>query len=70
MNWQDVSKNCLIISIRKMMSCNFCHGWKELDFHPLLYKISLCSDGCNCDKKDCTNYHNLNEKKIVDELRL
>ena len=24
-----------------MMSCNFCHGWKELEFHPLLYKTLL-----------------------------
>ena len=40
-----------------MMSCNFCHGWKELDFHPLLYKTKFCSDGPTCDKKDCIYYH-------------
>lgn len=52
-----------------MMSCNFCHGWKELEFHPLLYKTKPCSNS-NCDKKDCFYYHNLNEKKKIDELRM
>ena len=51
------------------MSCNFCHGWKELDFHPLLYKIKLCPNHLNCDKKDCIYFHNKNEKKKIDELR-
>lgn len=39
------------------MSCNFCHGWKELDFHPVLYKTKFCSTGPTCDKKDCIYYH-------------
>lgn len=43
--------------------CNKCHGWKELEYHPLLYKTKPCSVK-NCVKgRDCPNYHNVHEKR-------
>ena len=70
MSWLVASFTLILcyFPCRKMMSCNYCHGWKELEFHPLLYKTKPCPNSSNCDKKDCIYYHNLNEKKKIDEL--
>lgn len=48
--------------------CNMCHGWKELEYHPLNYKTKPCPNGKNCTKgKDCPNYHNPAEKRTVSQ---
>ena len=43
-----------------MEKCKHCHGWKELEYHPSIYKTKRCSHGVNCPKrmKDCAYYHN------------
>ncbi|KAL4455406.1 hypothetical protein ABPG74_012558 [Tetrahymena malaccensis] len=44
-------------------NCNKCHGWKELDYHPRVYKTKSCKE---CKKQQhCPNYHNIQEKRIV-----
>ncbi len=59
-NYQDGCGNGAI--------CMKCHGWKEFDYHPLNWLTKPCPRGKNCNKKrDCTFYHNLNEKRSVFE---
>jgi len=42
----------------KLMDCEFCHGWKELEYHPLYYKTQICSNANkNCIKVDCPFLH-------------
>ena len=43
--------------------CNKCHGWKELEFHPLLYKAKPCTNKTCSKGKDCPNYHTNYEKR-------
>ena len=47
----------------KQMQCEQCHGWKELEYHPMYYKTKPCNNGKKCNKKDCPFYHNNNEKR-------
>lgn len=43
-----------------MENCKSCHGWKENEYHPQMYKTKKCSNGIKCPKKDreCAYYHN------------
>lgn len=41
----------------KQMNCEKCHGWKELEFHPLYFKTKPCTNGNKCVKRDCPFYH-------------
>jgi len=43
--------------------CQNCHGWKELEYHPLYYKTKPCNSGRKCTKKDCPFYHTNSEKR-------
>jgi len=49
--------------------CLYCHGWKELDFHPMSYKTTKCKHyKGNCEKGAlCPFYHYYESKRIVDE---
>lgn len=49
----------------KQMECKNCHGWKELEYHPLYYKTKPCNNGKKCNKKDCPFYHSTAEKRTV-----
>jgi hypothetical protein len=45
------------------MDCSKSHGWKELEFHPLIYRTKQCvSDKCKRDNF-CPNYHSRWEKR-------
>lgn len=46
-------------------SCIYCHGWKELDFHPLNYKTTKCKNyRGNCEKGSlCPFYHTFENKR-------
>lgn len=46
----------------KMLDCDKCHGWKEYEYHPLIYKTKLCSNGAKCQKKDCAYHHNKDKR--------
>ena len=47
-------------------SCKFCHGWKELEFHPQIYKTKPCNTSNKCKKNiDCPNFHNFSERREV-----
>lgn len=49
--------------------CKGCHGWKELEYHPLMYKTKPCPPGENCQKRrDCSNYHNQSERREISPL--
>ena len=39
------------------MNCDKCHGWKEYEYHPNIYKTKACSFGKNCNKKECAFFH-------------
>lgn len=39
------------------MECLNCHGWKELEYHPLNYKTKPCNNLKKCNKKECPFYH-------------
>jgi len=46
--------------------CNKCHGWKELEYHPNIYKTTLCISEqrkTNCIKVSCPFYHNNDDKR-------
>ena len=43
--------------------CTKCHGWKELEYHPMNYKTKHCPSK-NCIKgKDCPHYHHMKERR-------
>lgn len=43
--------------------CTKCHGWKELEYHPLNYKTKHCPSK-NCTKgRDCPHYHLIKERR-------
>lgn len=43
--------------------CSKCHGWKELEYHPLNYKTKHCPSK-NCVKgRDCPHYHHMKERR-------
>lgn len=43
-----------------------CHGWKELEYHPLNYRTKKCPLS-NCKKGECHYYHTEKEKRVVTE---
>ena len=47
-------------------NCFHCHGWKELEYHPLVYKTKICPLGGNCaqTKKHCPFYHHSNDERF------
>ena len=48
-------------------NCSMCHGWKELDYHPLVYKTKFCPNGMKCHRTfECAHFHSENEKRSVD----
>lgn len=50
------------------MNCGKCHGWKELEYHPMNYKTRQCSNGTKCPKgKICPYYHTPSEKRKLSE---
>jgi hypothetical protein len=49
-------------------ACDMCHGWKELEYHPLNYRTKKCPTA-NCKKGECHYYHTEKEKRII-ELEL
>ena len=77
-------KNCKKWDIKKTIltykdgcpegyNCIYCHGWKELDYHPLNYKTNLCKHCTGKEKNGCIKgnlcpcYHRYENKRIVDE---
>ena len=50
------------------MDCEFCHGWKELDYHPDKYKTMPCNAPQTCQKPDCPNYHS--EEDMAKNLKI
>jgi hypothetical protein len=48
--------------------CLKCHGWKELEFHPLIYKLRPCKlKGCQNDYH-CPLYHSPEEKRKIEQM--
>ena len=45
----------------KQMDCENCHGWKELEYHPLNYKQKSCNNDPNCTKVECPYLHSNKE---------
>lgn len=49
-----------------MMNCVKCHGWKELDYHPGVYKTVQCNNGKNCKKQSqCTYFHDCKDRRYI-----
>lgn len=50
------------------LNCNKCHGWKELEYHPYLYKLKQCKmmDHCIRDSH-CPMYHSAADRRVVDQ---
>ena len=44
-----------------------CHGWKEPEYHPMVYKTKPCDfNEKDCPRlNSCSYYHNENEKRII-----
>lgn len=69
-NWNN--KNTILDykdGCHKGYSCDMTHGWKEYDFHPLVYKTIKCKSTYNdCDKKgNCPFFHSNEDMRIVNE---
>lgn len=47
----------------KMLDCEKCHGWKEYEFHYMVYKTRPCTNAGKCQKKDCSYYHSNKDKR-------
>lgn len=55
------------------LDCQFCHGWKEPEYHPFVYKTKKCeSSAKECQRLNaCPYYHSSSEKRVItDEDRL
>jgi len=56
---------------KDMASCKHSHGWKEQDYHPMVYKTQPCPDMKNWSPKsrkcergaECTFYHSDQDKR-------
>ncbi len=46
------------------MKCQYSHGWKEQEFHPLNYKINPCRHGEGCSKPHCPYYHSDKDRRF------
>lgn len=48
------------------LTCKFSHGWKELEYHPLHYKLKLCNLGNNCLKGfACAFFHQKKDRRFL-----
>ena len=46
-------------------NCEFCHGWKELEYHSSIYKSQPCKLGNLCDRKEiCSFLHDDDNNSI------
>jgi len=45
-------------------TCQYSHGWKEQEYHPLNYKINKCKHGDACTKKFCPFYHSEKDRRF------
>jgi hypothetical protein len=52
------------------LNCTKCHGWKELEFHPMYYKMHPCSSSSSCNNEglSCPFYHSVLDQRNSDEL--
>ncbi|CAD8119949.1 unnamed protein product [Paramecium sonneborni] len=48
-------------------SCSKCHGWKELEYHPILFRTKQCINQ-NCNKQDCSFYHHIQERRFNEQF--
>lgn len=39
--------------------CAMCHGWKQLHYHPTVYRTQKCQE-TKCKRGECPNYHSQN----------
>ena len=47
----------------KGIDCKKCHGWKELEYHPNVYRTKQCTPEKNCTNRlHCSYFHNLSEQ--------
>ena len=47
--------------------CTMCHGWKELEFHPLVYKVKQCKNTDRCPKETfCPLFHSDKDRRSID----
>ena len=68
-NW-DNKKTIIeyIEGCKNGFNCSKSHGWKEHDYHPLVYKTIKCKKYFNCDKGFfCPFYHCNETKRIIHE---
>ena len=57
--FDDYSEGC-----PKQIHCDKCHGWKELYYHPLIFKVKPCPYNEKCSKElICPFYHNDLDKR-------
>lgn len=48
----------------RLENCCCSHGWKEQQFHPLVYKTQPCVEGTPCFKGlECPFYHSVKDKR-------
>lgn len=68
-NWKTVNclGSCEEGGCAEGMQCPMSHGWKELEFHPLVYKTKACQTA-DCDKQDCPHYHGADRRLATPSL--
>jgi hypothetical protein len=47
------------------MHCQKCHGWKEYDFFPMIYKTRACDNGKKCIKGNCCPFYHHPESRRI-----
>jgi hypothetical protein len=54
-----------------MMGCKFAHGWKEHDYHMLVYKTRQCKQGAKClyQGSDCPFYHSDQDRRFKNDIQ-
>jgi len=45
------------------LKCQYSHGWKEQEFHPLNYKVNACRHGEGCTKSHCPFFHSEKDRR-------
>lgn len=51
----------------RSFDCTKCHGWKELEFHPLVYRVKSCKAEQCTKETHCPLYHDKKEQRVIDQ---
>eukprot|EP00347_Sterkiella_histriomuscorum_P007719 403347823 len=68
-DWQSGTFiTCYEEGCKRLEKCSFSHGWKEQQFHPLVYKTLPCEEQKCFKGYECPFYHSSKDKRVLDKI--